>query len=285
METSIRVSERRCRARVGAVTSRWRGAFSLLELLVSCGVIAVVLALALPAMGRARESGRSTVCKSSLRQLGQCGASFSQTFRDALPNIALRSEYVIAPDMYNFEIDDMTHGMSYYAQVMWWHAALIGFAFDGGTTTGGVPPCPNVPRLMGPHFRGTHYLSFSYYYPTTNISHAGLWSPEFPARRLESDQWRRTVLASEVRFPSRKVLYAEQATYHERHPGVVWRSTSGAINIVTADGAAMGCDVQTLVEPMAYDRLSAIQTWIGDAERVPLCGSAEGVAGIDFLPR
>lgn len=53
-----------------APTQRRRRAFTLVELLVVIGVIAVLTALLFPVLARAREAGREKVCASNLRQIG-----------------------------------------------------------------------------------------------------------------------------------------------------------------------------------------------------------------------
>jgi prepilin-type N-terminal cleavage/methylation domain-containing protein len=56
--------------------TRW-GGFSLIEVLVVISIIALLIALALPALGRARSLARQTVCQSRLRQWGLAFAAYA----------------------------------------------------------------------------------------------------------------------------------------------------------------------------------------------------------------
>jgi general secretion pathway protein G len=57
-----------------------RRAFTLIEILVVIGVLALLAALLFPAFAQARARGRQTVCSSNLRQLGQAIALYASDF-------------------------------------------------------------------------------------------------------------------------------------------------------------------------------------------------------------
>jgi len=63
-------------------------AFTLIELLVVISVISVLAALLLPALSRARESGRGTVCLSNLHQIGIALQVYVGDYNNRLPSMS-----------------------------------------------------------------------------------------------------------------------------------------------------------------------------------------------------
>ena len=60
-------------------------AFTLIELLVVIAIIAILAALLLPALAKAKEQGRSAVCKSNMRQIAYGILLYADENRDYLP--------------------------------------------------------------------------------------------------------------------------------------------------------------------------------------------------------
>jgi prepilin-type N-terminal cleavage/methylation domain-containing protein/prepilin-type processing-associated H-X9-DG protein len=65
--------------------TRHPGGFTLIELLVVIGVIAVLVAILLPTVGRARESARRAACLSNLRQVHQSFLLFADDYGGRVP--------------------------------------------------------------------------------------------------------------------------------------------------------------------------------------------------------
>jgi prepilin-type N-terminal cleavage/methylation domain-containing protein len=86
-------------------------AFTLVELLVVIGIIAVLLSIALPAMGHAREQARRTVCLSNLRQLTLAWITYSNEHGGRLV-----SAYTWGPESW---VNDCTVCMSVEGGALW----------------------------------------------------------------------------------------------------------------------------------------------------------------------
>ena len=62
------------------------GGFTLIELLVVVAIIAVLAALLLPALARAKESGRAIACMNNIRQIGLASGIYADDHEDHYPS-------------------------------------------------------------------------------------------------------------------------------------------------------------------------------------------------------
>jgi prepilin-type N-terminal cleavage/methylation domain-containing protein len=83
------------------MSSRHKG-FTLVELLVVIGIIALLIGILLPALGKAREQAKATQCLSNLRQLGLGMQLYRLDNRDVYPpsKITLDRGITLGPSLY-----------------------------------------------------------------------------------------------------------------------------------------------------------------------------------------
>src|SRR5271170_6843468 len=70
---------------MSSTTRRSRSAFTLIELLVVVAIIALLVAILLPSLGKARETAKLSVCGSNLRQIYTCLAIYAEINNQFIP--------------------------------------------------------------------------------------------------------------------------------------------------------------------------------------------------------
>lgn len=96
-------------------------AFTLVELLVVIGIIALLISILLPALSAARESARAVACMSNMRQWGMAWQMYCDQNKGLIPgdggdgSTALPATVITNPD-------GTTLGLTWDSPTLWWNA-------------------------------------------------------------------------------------------------------------------------------------------------------------------
>ena len=105
-------------------TPRRRLAFTLVELLVVIGIIALLIGILLPTLSRAREASKMVVCLSNQRQMGNSIVMFTNEHNNYLP----KAWFNAAPD---WEGNGTTNTWGFQAPAWGWDYVIVSFN-EGG---------------------------------------------------------------------------------------------------------------------------------------------------------
>lgn len=175
-----------------------RRGFTLIELLVVVAIIAVLAALLLPALARAKSSARATQCRNHLRQLGLAVRLYAEENGDEFP----RSQH-----------SAFTHGVMPWERTLAPHLGASVLTWTN--LLRGIYRCPDDPRL----------LPWSY---GLNVYYELGAEDDYPGK---PQTWRRTV---QVPRPAVTILFAENASGVDHVMPQFWITPQDASDLASA---------------------------------------------------
>jgi prepilin-type N-terminal cleavage/methylation domain-containing protein/prepilin-type processing-associated H-X9-DG protein len=100
--------------------SRDRRAFTLVELLVVIGIIAILVAILLPVLGQVRRQAAKAKCAAQMRELGHAMVMYAQENKQFLPPARLDTPYNMDGILYDKGASEIV-GTRVNENVKWWH--------------------------------------------------------------------------------------------------------------------------------------------------------------------
>ena len=190
--------------------------FTLVELLVVIGIIALLIALLFPALGRAREAARAVACANNIRQIGIANIAYANRHGGTLPVPVLGTNLHFGrPESAIWATGD--YGILDFSQ-----GTLIA-DLGGPSVAEQLFQCPSdsdrTYLSVGLSFVGDQLVTREFKWLPRNFSY--LWNGEISDTHVRHDQFK-TFRITSLRPPAEKVLLFENASCVGLATSPVW---------------------------------------------------------------
>lgn len=263
--------------------SRIGGGFTLVEVLVVIGVIAILLTLLMPALSLAKERVRAIQCLNNQRQ---CGVAFFGYAADSDGYAVLGDGW----DTYSGAVtsdrrwQDILMGLGYFndvrTSISYFNGGCISSQYPMGRDIFSCPAIPPPPSGVGAPSNGntTSYLGYGIrYFKQDFFRYKGeRFSPGYNLPRLDS-LWRNAPLMADAL----KILDGGGAPYtppRQYNAGLRWAGDAGSAtwgtqaflahrntcNVLFSDGSASGlsrADFAKIPQPYDYGNSVSSDSW------------------------
>lgn len=139
-----------------------RPGFTLIELLVVISIISLLVAILLPMLAQARESGRASQCGSNLRQLGIANAMYRDQYKDSMMFWYLSTETLAWQRWVPTGIGGWNIAIGQF--MGWGQLGTDRYAINAGART--AIHCPSETDTDGGQWRYPHYTTSNYQFDT-----------------------------------------------------------------------------------------------------------------------
>ena len=189
-----------------------RRAFTLVELLVVIGIIAVLIGVLLPTLSKAQKRARTTACMSNQRQLVTALIMYCQENKGCFPGgpgtMNVNGAPVFTPALASWDMNaqnpyscnqDIKNGPTFLAK------------YVGNSKK--IPGCPEEPEVKDTGLDYTNYRT-SYWYPMSLV-----YKPEQifqPAASIGPTTVQTPQKITAVRHTAQKAVIIDRKTYHDR---------------------------------------------------------------------